>query len=93
MLSLETPVLSPEQCHAAADSAIAERAESELRRNPYVALKNIACEHRDGVLILSGCLPTYYLKQLAQEAVFRVQGVERVENRIEVLALAQHPRA
>jgi osmotically-inducible protein OsmY len=65
---------------------VAERAESELRRNAYVALKNISCEYRDGVLILNGCLPTYYLKQVAQEAIARVDGVQRVENRIAVLS-------
>jgi hypothetical protein len=65
---------------------VAERAESELRRNSYVALKNVACEFRDGVLILNGCLPTYYLKQVAQEAVARLDGIARIENRIEVVA-------
>jgi osmotically-inducible protein OsmY len=65
---------------------VTERAESELRRNAYFALKNIACEYREGVLTLTGCLPTYYLKQVAQEAISRIDGVERVENRIEVVS-------
>ena len=65
---------------------VAERAETELRRNSYVALKNVACEFRDGVLILNGCLPTYYLKQVAQEAVARLDGIARIENRIEVVS-------
>jgi osmotically-inducible protein OsmY len=64
----------------------AERAESSLRRNGYMALQNIACEYRDGVLTLTGCLPTYYLKQLARESVARLAGVERVEDRIEVVS-------
>jgi osmotically-inducible protein OsmY len=68
---------------------VAERAESELRRNGYVALNNIACEFSSGVLTLSGCLPTYYLKQVAQEAVARLCGVERVDNRIEVVSPSQ----
>jgi osmotically-inducible protein OsmY len=65
---------------------IAERAESELRRNGYVALKNISCEFHEGILTLTGCLPTYYLKQVAQEAVARVAGIERVDNRIDVVS-------
>jgi osmotically-inducible protein OsmY len=65
---------------------IVERAETELRRNGYIALKNIACEFREGVLTLTGCLPTYYLKQLAGEAVSGAEGVERVENLIEVVS-------
>jgi osmotically-inducible protein OsmY len=68
---------------------VVERAESELRRNSYVALKNVACEFRDGVLTLNGCLPTYYLKQVAQEAVARLDGIAKIENRIEVISPSQ----
>jgi hypothetical protein len=88
MSYLEVPVTLPPTCRDAAEH-LAERAESELRRNGYVALKNIACEYRDGVLVLNGCLPTYYLKQVAQEAVAHLAGIEHVENRIEVLSVSQ----
>jgi hypothetical protein len=64
---------------------VVERAESELRRNAYVALKNIGCEYHEGVLTLHGCLPSYYLKQLAQEAVARVNGIVRIDNQIAVV--------
>ena len=63
---------------------IAEGAEARLRSNAYLALKNVTCDYHDGVLTLRGCLPTYYLKQLAQEAVGRPEGV-RVVNEIEVV--------
>ena len=56
----------------------------ESATNAYLALKNISCEFRDGVLTLRGSLPSYYLKQVAQEAVVATEGVERVENHIEV---------
>jgi osmotically-inducible protein OsmY len=73
---------------------VAERAEGRLRCNSYLALKNVTCEYRDGVLTLRGCLPTYYLKQVAQAAVDRLDGVERIVNEIEVTPaarLAPHP--
>jgi osmotically-inducible protein OsmY len=63
-------------------------AEGLLQRNPYPALKNVTCEFQNGVLVLRGRLPTYYLKQRAQEAVSGVGGVERVVNEIEVAAPA-----
>jgi len=63
---------------------IAEGAESCLRGNPYLALKNVSCEYHEGVLTLRGCLPSYYLKQMAQAAVSRVAGVARIVNQIEV---------
>ena len=62
-----------------------ELAEGRLRRNPYLALKNVACDCRGGVLVLRGCLPSYYLKQVAQEAVARLEGVQAVDNQIQVM--------
>jgi osmotically-inducible protein OsmY len=66
-------------------SGIAEGAEDRLRHNSYLALKNVSCEYREGVLTLRGCLPSYYLKQMAQSAVARLDGVVRVVNEIEVV--------
>jgi hypothetical protein len=63
----------------------AELAERALCNSPYLALRNVACDCRDGVLTLRGCLPTYYLKQVAQAVAARVEGVRQVVNDIEVL--------
>jgi osmotically-inducible protein OsmY len=63
---------------------IIECAEDCLRRNPYLALENVQCEFHEGVLTLRGCLPTYYLSQMAQAAVGPVTGIQRVVNEIEV---------
>jgi hypothetical protein len=65
--------------------AVVEGAEIRLRSNPYLALKNVSCEFHEGVLTLRGCLPSYYLKQMAQTAVSRLDGVERIVNEIEVI--------
>lgn len=65
--------------------SINELAERRLRSNPYLALKSVSCDCLDGVLFLEGCLPTYYLKQLAQEIVGGLQGVDRIDNQIQVL--------
>lgn len=65
---------------------IAEGAENCLRHNSYLALKNVRCECCEGVLTLRGCLPTYYLKQMAQAVVGRIEGVQRIVNEIEVVA-------
>jgi osmotically-inducible protein OsmY len=64
----------------------AEWAENRLRGNSYLALKNISCEFADGVLTLRGCVPSYYLKQVAQETVAPLEGVARVVNQIAVVA-------
>jgi hypothetical protein len=65
---------------------ILEGAESCLRSNAYLALKNVTCDYQEGVLTLRGCLPSYYLKQVAQTAVARVAGGVRIVNEIEVVS-------
>jgi hypothetical protein len=69
-----------------ANQGVAEGAEIRLRCNSYLALKNVSCEYHEGVLTLRGCLPSYYLKQMAQTAVARLDGVQRIVNEIEVIS-------
>lgn len=40
---------------------------------------------QDQRLILQGCAPTYYAKQLAQHAAMKVSGLPILANNIEVL--------
>ncbi len=42
-------------------------------------------EHRDGVLTVRGRVPTFYLKQLLQTILKRVDGVQRIDNRVDVV--------
>ena len=70
---------------ASVTTSITERAEHLLRGNAYLALKNVSCDYRDGILTLNGCLPSYYLKQVAQTAVAGLDGVARVVNHIQVV--------
>jgi len=37
-----------------------------------------------GTIILSGRVPSFYLKQLLQEALRNIDGVERIDNRVDV---------
>ena len=63
-----------------------EQAEMSLRGNSYLGLKHLSCELEGGVLTLRGCVPTYYLRDLAAAAVERLEGVIRVVNEIQVIA-------
>jgi hypothetical protein len=64
---------------------LADLAERALRSSPYLALRNVSCECGGGVLTLRGFLPTYYLKQVAQAVVARIDGVRQIVNEIEVV--------
>lgn len=61
-------------------------AEGRLRGNAYLALKNVSCDYREGILVLRGQVPTYYLKQVATAAVAGLPGVRHIVNQIDVAA-------
>ncbi len=55
-----------------------------LTRSPYKPLHGISCDYHEGILFLRGHVTRYYYKQLAQEAVRKVVGVDEIINVIEV---------
>jgi osmotically-inducible protein OsmY len=70
----------------ARERGIEEAAQGHLRRSGYLALRDIGCTCREGVVTLRGCLPTHYLKQIAQHLVVELEGVCGIINHIEVPA-------
>lgn len=65
---------------------IGSSVESRLLASGYLALRRIECECAGGVLYLRGCVPTHYLKQVAQAIAAQVEGVRQVENQLRVHA-------
>ena len=65
---------------------VSEWAEDRLSESRYSALSRITCSYCDGVLMLQGHLPSHYLRQVAQELVCRIDGVDAVVNQIRVEA-------
>lgn len=59
-------------------------ARKRLAQRGYFGLRQVECSFDDGTMTLRGRVPSYYYKQLAQEAVRRVEHVRRLVNRIEV---------
>lgn len=75
-------VLTEVQPHSARITQIARQ---RLRTAPHRGLRSVECQCDDqGVLVLRGQLPSFYLKQLAQEAVGGIDGVVEVVNQTEV---------
>jgi hypothetical protein len=51
----------------------------------YIELRRIVCESRGNVLTISGRVPTYFLKQLAQASLLNhLEGQPRIENKLQV---------
>ena len=65
-------------------SSVESAARRQLARQGYRALTNVTCRFRRGTLVLFGEAPTYFQKQLAQEAMRDLEGVKRVMNLITV---------
>ena len=60
--------------------------QQQLEKHPQFRGRGrlVYSEFHDGVLRLSGCLPSFYLKQQVQALAHRTPGVTRVVNRIDV---------
>lgn len=58
--------------------------QQRLQESSYLGLRGVVCEYHEGVLILRGHVPSFYLKQLAQTLVRKVDGVDTVVNRLTV---------
>lgn len=67
---------------------IVNAAMRRLQSYHYSEIRRLQCEFYDGILILRGRVSSYFLKQLAQEAVRSVVGVTRIINRLEVVPAA-----
>lgn len=61
-----------------------DRVGTALERNPYVARRNLRFETEAGRVKLRGVVGTYFQKQMAQEAIRRVDGVDEIHNELEV---------
>jgi osmotically-inducible protein OsmY len=63
-------------------------ARQQLERHPHFRgrMCDIHIKHEDRNLYLTGRLPTFYLKQLVQEAVRHLPGVDFVYNEIDVVS-------
>jgi osmotically-inducible protein OsmY len=68
----------------ATDNSLLENLESALGANPHVAGRRLLVEHHGGHVVVRGQVGTYYQKQMAQESLLRVAGVEHLENQLEV---------
>ena len=64
---------------------VVARAKERLQMAPYMSVRNVSCEYDDGVLILRGQVSSFFEKQLAQEAVAKLDGVRQVANQVEVV--------
>jgi hypothetical protein len=56
-----------------------------LKHNGVPALRRLRVEEAEQIVILTGTVSSYYLKQLAQEAVIPLLAGRKLLNRVEVV--------
>jgi len=62
-----------------------DRVLTALERNPYLSGRRLRFEAQEGRVTLRGVVRSYFQKQMAQEALRRVDGVEEIQNELEVM--------
>lgn len=63
---------------------IIDQAMRRIGDSPFLALRRVTCEEHEGTLILHGRVPSFHHKQVAQETVRNVYGVQRIVNLLQV---------
>jgi osmotically-inducible protein OsmY len=76
--------LTPLLMQSMEDIRLAERVARALRADGQTTLRDIEVVVQAGLVILSGRVHSYYLKQLAQETALTVPGAHQVRNDLEV---------
>ena len=66
------------------NAELTDLVESALHRR-LVGSRTLRFELHEGTVVLSGLVKSYYQKQLAQESVREIDGIQAVDNRIEVV--------
>ena len=69
----------------ATSSSSTLRAAEALQQSPIPALRKLAVRETEADVVLSGCVSSYYLKQLAQETVVPYLAGRELINRVVVL--------
>ena len=63
---------------------LADEVRNALRKSPYLLRKPMDVEEEKGRIVLRGNVESFFQKQMAQETLMRIDGVESVDNLLEV---------
>jgi len=61
-------------------------AERRLQQSLYPELRRILCNFRHGILTLYGVVSSFHVRQIAQELVQGLEGIEIIDNQLVVTA-------
>ena len=61
-----------------------DKIQGALDSSPYLPNRQLRVEAQDGHVRIEGTVGSFFQKQMAQEVLLRLDGVERVENQLQV---------
>ena len=64
--------------------SLIDRVDLALSENPHLNRRDLRLESNGGQVVLKGNVRSYYQKQMAQEAIKRIDGVVRIDNQLNV---------
>ncbi|MBS0207319.1 MAG: BON domain-containing protein [Planctomycetes bacterium] len=68
----------------AVDQQLIDRATTAIVNNPHLPKRKVRLEARQGQITLKGVVNSFFQKQMAQEALRRIEGVRQIDNELEV---------
>jgi osmotically-inducible protein OsmY len=71
---------------------LSDRVLTALGRNPHLSGRRLRFETEHGRITLRGVVRSYFQKQMAQEAIRRIDGVQDIRNELEVAPTEPRPR-
>jgi osmotically-inducible protein OsmY len=72
---------------------IEEEANKRLQQSLYLELQPIICNFRRGVMTLYGVVSSFHVRQIAQELVQGLEGIEIIDNQLEVAGKKASPNS
>ena len=61
-----------------------EQINSAIQSSPYLAGRQLRYEAAEGRIVLKGVVSSFFQKQMAQEALRGIRGLEQIDNQLEV---------
>lgn len=66
-------------------NSLQDRVDFAITNSPYLVGRKLRFEEEQGRVVLRGVVNSFFQKQMAQEALRRVEGVGEIENELEVM--------
>ena len=65
-------------------SPLLDQVQGAIANSPYVPSHQVRVETTDGHVRIEGTVDSFFQKQMAQEVVLRLDGVQQIENQLQV---------